>query len=69
MQARPQEMRARLAEGDPTQLPASVAASLDPTADLAFRYSERVHQEDVQVPLVLGILGEPFFVLEQEAYG
>ena len=61
--ARPLGVVAHLAEGSAAALPAAVAAALDPKSDLAFRYRERAHQDDNEVPVALALILSPIFLL------
>jgi hypothetical protein len=63
VEPRPLGIVAHLTEGSAAALPAAVAAALDPKSDLAFRYQERAHQDDNEVPGALVLIVSPIFLL------
>lgn len=63
IQARPLGFAARLVEGNVKALPSAVAAAMDPASDVSFRYTERAHQADNEVPVVLVLILSPVYLM------
>lgn len=52
----PLPFRVRLAQGDPSELPPDVAASLSKDAPITFTYREELTHDDYHIPLILTAL-------------
>jgi hypothetical protein len=52
----PLPFRVRLAQGDPSELPPDIAASLSNNAPITFTYREELSHDDYHIPLILTAL-------------